>query len=273
MALNVSTNVPSLNAQRHLANSTNLLNRSLERLSSGLRINSAADDAAGLAIADRLRADVRIAIQAIRNASDGVSAIAIGEKALGEVGNVLTRLSELASQSASGTVSNSQRSALQEEFTALVSEIDRISNVTEFNGVKLLSGGTTVALQVGLDGSSNSRISFSTVDGTSSGIGLNSVAISTAEAAQSALGSLSSAIATVAGRRGTLGSVESRLNTAIANLRVARENFAAAESRIRDADVAEESANLTRTTILQQAGVAILAQANQQPALALSLLR
>ena len=273
MALNVNTNIPSLNAQRHLANSTLSLNRSLERLSSGLRINSASDDAAGLAIADRLRSDVRIATQAIRNASDGISAIAIGEKAIGKSGEILTRLNELASQAASGLVADSQRSAIQEEFTALVSEIDRISSTTTFNGVSLLSAGTTVSLQVGIDGSSNSRIAFTTIDGTSSGIGLSGVAVSTAAAAQSALGSITLAIANVASRRGSLGSVESRLNTAIANLMVTRENFAAAESRIRDADVAEETANLTRSTILQQAGVAVLAQANQQPSLALTLLR
>jgi flagellin len=249
------------------------LRQAFERLSSGLRINSAADDAAGLAIADKLRADVRVASQAIRNANDGISAVSVGEKALGKVGDILVRLSELASQSASGLVSDTQRSALQAEFTALVSEVDRISNTTTFNGVSLLSAGTTVSLHIGLDGTSNSRISFTTVDGSSSGVGLNNVAVSTAAAAQSALDSITSAIATVAQRRGTLGSVESRLNTAIANLRVARENFAAAESRIRDADVAEETANLTRTTILQQAGVSVLAQANQQPSLALSLLR
>ena len=165
MALNIFTNVPSLNAQRHLETSSSSLNKSLERLSSGLRINSAADDAAGLALADRLRADVRIASQAIRNANDGISAISVGEKALGKVGEILTRLSELASQSATGLVSDTQRSAIQTEFTALVSEADRISVTTSFNGVNLLSGGTTVDLQVGLDGSSNSRISFTTIDG------------------------------------------------------------------------------------------------------------
>jgi flagellin len=273
MALNIFTNVPSLNAQRHLANSTTNLTKSLERLASGLRINAASDDAAGLAIADRLRADVRIASQAIRNANDGVSAISIGEKALGKVGEILTRLSELASQSATGVITDTQRSAISTEFTALVSEVDRISNTTTFNGVNLLSAGTTVDLQVGLDGTTNSRISFSTVDGSSSGVGLTNVAVSTAASAQSALGAIGSAIATVAQRRGTLGAVESRLSTAIQNLRVARENFSAAESRIRDADVAEETAILTRNTILQQAGVAILAQANQQPSLALQLLR
>ncbi|MBM4267824.1 MAG: flagellin FliC [Deltaproteobacteria bacterium] len=273
MALNIFTNVPSLNAQRHLANSTQSLTKSLERLATGLRINAASDDAAGLAIADRLRADVRIASQAIRNANDGVSAISLGEKALGKVGEILTRLSELASQSASGTVTDTQRSAISTEFVALVSEVDRISNTTTFNGVNLLSGGTTVDLQVGIDGTTNSRISFTTVDGSSSGVGLTNVAVSTAASAQSALGAIGSAIATVAQRRGNLGAVESRLSTAIQNLRVARENFAAAESRIRDADIAEETASLTRNTILQQAGVAILAQANQQPSLALQLLR
>jgi flagellin len=273
MSLTIATNVPSLTAQRHLSESGDALKKSLERLSSGLRINSASDDAAGLAIADRLRSDVRIATQAIRNANDGISAISIGEQALGKSGDILARLSELASQSATGTVSDSQRSAIQEEFTALVSEIDRISNTTSFNGVNLLSAGTSVGLQVGLDATSDSRLSFNTVDGSSSGVGLSGVAVSTAAAAQSALGAIGSAIATVASRRGSLGSIESRLNTAIANLRVARENFSAAESRIRDADVAEESANLTRNNILQQAGVSILAQANQQPALALSLLK
>jgi flagellin len=273
MALLVNTNVFSLNAQRHLEESTGSLRTSLERLASGLRINDAYDDAAGLAIADRLGADVRIATQAIRNANDGISALAIGEKALGEATDVLIRLSELSSQAASGTVSNTQRSAIQEEFSALLSEIDRLSNVTSFNGVKLLSAGTTVTVQVGLDGGTNARIEFTTIDGSKSGIGLNTVAASTQAAAQDALGLLSSAIATVAQKRGTLGSYESRLITAISGLRVAVENFGAAESRIRDADVAVETANLTRASILQQAGVAVLAQANQQPSVALSLLR
>jgi flagellin len=273
MSLNVNTNVSSLNAQRHLAETSDTLSKSLERLSSGLRINSAADDAAGLAIADKLRADTRVASQAIRNANDGISAVSVGEQALGQVGDILTRLAELSSQSASGLVSNTQRSAIQNEFTALVSEVDRISNTTTFNGVNLLSSGTTVSLQIGLDGTANSQISFTTIDGSSSGIGLSGLAVSTATAAQSAIGAITSAITNVAQRRGTLGSVESRLNTAISNLRVASENFAAAESRIRDTDVAQETATLTRTQILQQAGVSVLSQANQQPSLALTLLR
>lgn len=273
MALNVFTNVPSINAQRHLDESSAALAKSLERLSSGLRINSAADDAAGLAIAERLRSDVRLASQAIRNANDGISATGIGDKALGEVGNILIRLTELASQSATGLLGVSNRSALQSEFDNLVSEIDRISQTTSFNGINLLSAGTTVSLQVGLDGSANSRIDFSTVDGSASGLGLTAVSISDSDSARSALGLLNSAIAGVVARRGSLGAVESRLNISIANMRVARENFSAAESRIRDADVALETANLTRTSILQQAGVSVLAQANQQPSLALQLLR
>ena len=276
MALFVNTNLSSLNAQRHLSETGESLSTSLERLSSGLRINNAYDDAAGLAIADRLGRDVRVSDQAVRNANDGISALAIGEKALGQVTATITRLSELAQQSATGTVTDTQRSAIQQEFTALLSEIGRISNVTTFNGVQLLSAGTTVSLQVGLDGTSNSQINFTSVDGSVSGIisvSQTSIAASSQSSAQSALGLLTSAIANVAQSRGTLGASESRLLTAIAQLRVASENFSAAEGRIRDADIAAETANLTRSNVLQQAGVAVLAQANQQPALALQLLR
>jgi flagellin len=274
MPLIVNTNTFSLNAQGHLARTGESLRSSLERLSSGLRINDAYDDAAGLAIADRLQRDVRVVAQGIRNAGDGLSSLAIGEKALGEVNATLIRLTELAQQSATGTVTDTQRSAIQAEFSQLLSEISRISNTTVFNGVRLLSAGTTVAVQVGLDGTSNSQISFTSVDGSLSGIlaGQTAISVSNAGSAQSALGTLTSAIASVVQTRGTLGAFESRLITAIQNLRVAKENFAAAESRIRDADIAEETANLTRATILQQAGVAVLAQANQQPALALQLL-
>ena len=276
MALTVNTNLLSLNAQRHLEETGGSLRTSLERLSSGLRINDAYDDAAGLAIADKLGRDVRVINQAIRNANDGLSALAIGEKALGQVNATVTRLSELASQAASGTVTDTQRSAVQEEFTALLSEIARISNVTTFNGVNLLSAGTTVVLQVGLDGTTNSQITFNSIDGSISGIlsvDQSGIAASSQGSAQSALGLLTSAIATVANKRGTLGAAESRLLTAIGQLRVASENFSAAESRIRDTDVAAETANLTRANILQQAGVAVIAQANQQPQLALQLLR
>ncbi len=274
MALFVNTNLASLNAQRHLDQSSGAVSQSLERLSSGVRINNAYDDAAGLAIADKLNRDVRVINQAIRNANDGLSALAIGDKALGTITDVVTRASELASEAATGTISDTQRSSIQNEFTALLSEIDRLSTVTTFNGVQLLSPTQTLAIQVGLDGGTNSQVSFSTADGSTSALGITNtgLAVSTQASAQSALGLLTSAIATIAQSRGKLGAYESRLLTAISGLQVASENFSAAQSRIRDADVAAETANLTRAQVLQQAGVAILAQANQQPQLALKLL-
>jgi flagellin len=275
MALFVNTNLASLNAQRNLAGTSSLVSTSLERLSSGLRINNAYDDSAGLAIADKLARDVRVVNQAIRNANDGLSALAIGDKALGTITDIVTRASELASESATGTVSDAQRSSIQNEFAALLSEIDRISSVTTFNGVQLLSPTQTLTIQVGLDGSTASQISFSTADGSTSALGLTNtgVAVSTQASAQAALGLLTSAIASIAQSRGKLGAYESRLLTAISSLQVASENYSAAESRIRDTDVAAETANLTRGQVLQQAGVAVLAQANQQPQLALKLLQ
>lgn len=275
MALFVNTNLSSINAQRHLEETGSGLSSALERLSSGVRINNAYDDAAGLAIADKLNRDVRVIGQSVRNANDGLSALAIAEKSLGTVGSTITRLSELAQQSANGTITDVQRSAINAEFGQLVSEITRISTTTSFNGVQLLSAGATVGVQIGLDGSSDSRIEFQTVDGSLSGIfaGQTGISVDTADNAQSALGTLTSAIGSIAQTRGTLGAFESRLLSAITNLRVAKENFSAAEGRIRDTDVAEETAKLTKGNILQQAGVAILAQANQQPNLALRLLQ
>jgi flagellin len=286
MGLSLGSNIASLQAQRKLAQSTQQLGGSYEKLSSGQRINRASDDAAGLAIADALKADQRIAGVAIRNANDGISTIAIADSALSEIGNVLSRLAELSEQSANGVFSTTQRSALQNEFTALASEIERIAVTTTFNGVALLSGGSQLTLQVGFNSGSTSQISFSGVQGTLASLGLaqaNSSALSFSisgitisegqTSSRSALDSVRAAISSLATTRGTLGAVESRLNVAINNIAVARENFAAAESRIRDVDVASEAAELTRLGILQQAGASILAQANQQPSLALSLLR
>ncbi len=285
MALTLNTNLAALNAQRRLSGSTGALRQSFERLSSGLRIVRARDDAAGLAIADSLRADARIASVAIRNANDGISLIAIADGALDQMSSVLTRMAELAEQSANGTLGTEQRSALSQEFVALGSEIQRIADTTEFNGIGLLSGGASVALQVGFDSSSNSQITFNGVDGTLSAIGLSdsgnalSFSLNAAGdnlvaqvAARSALDAVKLAITSLTSNRGTLGAAESRLSVTLTNLAVARENFKAAESQIRDVDVAEEAANLTRLNILQQAGAAVLAQANQQPSLALSLL-
>ena len=236
-------------------------------------------------MAENLKADSKVATEAIRNANDGVSVISIADLAIEQVTNVLSRLSELAEQSANGVYDTTQRSALQNEFSALTSEIERIAVRTEFNGLKLLSGTSEVCFQVGFDGTSTSRVSYTGVEATLASLGLanpNSSAVrysiiaDTSENSQSAarvaLDAIKFAIASVTAARGTLGAAESRLEVTISNLEVAKENFAAAESRIRDVDVASEAAELSRLNILQQAGSAVLAQANQQPQLALQLL-
>ena len=286
MTINIRTNVASLTAQNNLGKVTNGLNTAYERLSSGLRINKASDDAAGLSIAESLKADAAIANVAIRNASDGISIISIADQAIGQIGNTLSRLAELAQQSANGVYANSQRSALNNEFQALQSEIERIAFTTEFNGLRLLSGAGEVIFQVGFKGNSLSRVSYTGVAATLESLGLAGIGssiptfsiISTTDiesqsAARLALDAINIAITSVTRNRGTLGAAESRLNVTIQNLQVARENFKAAESRIRDVDVAVESAELTRLNVLQQAGAAVLAQANNQPQLALQLLR
>ncbi len=285
MSINIRTNIPSLAAQRNLGESSQRLNTAFERLSSGLRINRAADDAAGLAIAESLKADAKIASVAIRNANDGISIIAIADQAIAQIGNVLSRLAELAQQSANGVYANTQRSALNNEFQALTSEIERIAHTTTFNGLKLLSGGGEVIFQVGFDGGSSSQVSYRGVAATLESLGLASQGssvgtysiiaesdVASQSAARAALDAINAAISSVNRNRGSLGAAESRLNVTIKNLQVARENFMAAESRIRDADVAAEAAELTRLSILQQAGAAVLAQANQQPQLALQLI-
>lgn len=285
MSLTIGNNIVSLQAQRKLGQATDGLSGVYERLSSGQRINKAADDAAGLAIADSLRAQQKVASVAIRNANDGISTIAIADGALAEIGGVLSRLGELAEQSANGVFSSTQRSALQNEFSALGSEIERIAMTTQFNGVKLLSGNSSMALQVGFDSASTSQIQITNVQATLASLGLaqtntsaltfsiSGASISEGQSAsRTALDAINGAISSLSSTRGNLGAAESRLRVAINNLSVARENFASAESRIRDADVAADAAELTRLNILQQAGSAVLAQANQQPGIALSLL-
>ncbi len=285
MAINIRTNIPSLAAQRNLDQSTSGLTASYERLSSGLRINKAKDDAAGLSIAEALKADARVASVGIRNANDGISIINIADQAIGQIGNTLSRLAELAQQSANGVYANVQRSALNNEFQALMSEIERIAYTTEFNGLKLLSGGGQVVFQVGFKGDSLSQVSYNGVAATLSALGLAGSSssaplysiiaatdVESQSAARMALDAINQAISSCNRNRGTLGAAESRLDVTIRNLQVARENFMAAESRIRDVDVAAEAAELTRLGILQQAGSAILAQANAQPQLALQLL-
>jgi flagellin len=285
MAINIRTNLPALGAQRNLDAASNKLNTSYQRLSSGLRINRASDDAAGLAIAENLKANSSTATVAIRNANDGISVITIADQAAGQITNVLNRMAELATQSSNGVLDNVQRSALQNEFTALNSEIERIAVTTKFNGLNLLDGQQDITFQIGFDGQSTAQLTYGAVDVRLQGMGLANVGESASaysiigsteveaqSAARVALDAIQLALTSVNQKRGTLGALESRLEVTINNLTVARENFKAAESRIRDVDVATEAAELTRLNILQQAGASVLAQANQSPQLALQLL-
>jgi flagellin len=277
MALIINTNLASLNAQRNLAVNREAMDKSVERLSSGLRINVAADDAAGLSISERLRAFTRGINQAVRNAQDGISLTQTAEGSLGQIGRILTRMRELATQSATATIDGTARAALDAEYQQLRTEIDRIVNVTEFGGVRLINGDLSagVAMQVGFRATTDDRISVAIPTTTAIAIGIIGAATSIAAVAnaQSAIVAVDSAIVTVAGRRGDLGALQNRLGTTIANLRVAAENFTAADSRIRDADFAAETALFTRNQILSQAATAILAQANIIPRDALTLLR
>ena len=279
MALTINTNISSLNAQRNLSVTQGQLNKSLQRLSSGLRINTAADDAAGLAISENMRGQIRSMNQSVRNANDGVSLIQTAEGSLNETSNILIRMRELASQSATGTVGSTERGYIQDEFTKLTSEIDRIANATEFNGTKLLDGslsaGTGMTFQIGARNvAANDRISMTVKSAKATDIGIDSaVKVDTQTNAQAALDKIDAAIKNVSSLRGGLGATQNRLQSTINNLQVAIENTSAAESRIRDVDVASETASMTRANILTQAGTAILAQANQSPQAALQLLR
>jgi flagellin len=262
MALTINTNVASLNAQRNLGTTQYSLSKSMERLSSGMRINSAADDAAGLAISVGMNAQVKSMNQAIRNANDGVSLAQTAEGTLSETTNILTRMRELAMQSATGTINDTQRLSIENEFKQLSSEIDRISGT-----------GGSVSFQIGTNNGATDTISLVTTAGTVSALGILSTTVSTQAGSQSALGAIDTALASVSTLRGTLGAVQNRLQSTINNLQVGVENTSAALSRIRDVDVAAETANMTRASILVQAGVSILAQANASPQAALKLLQ
>ena len=274
MGLRVNTNVASMNAQRNLANSTTSLGGNYSRLSSGLRIATAADDAAGLGISERMRSDIRSFGVASRNAQDGISMVQTAEGALNEVSDLLGRMRELSMQSANGTLSDDDRATLDNEFQQVVSEIDRIAETTEFNGVKLLDGTNgDIAIQVGIGATTADQINVSATDASSSTLGITTGgSISTASTAQDMLSDIDDAIDAVNTTRGTLGAQQNRLGSTLRSLANVRENTSAAESRIRDVDVAMETADLTRNSILQQAATSVLAQANQQPQLALSLL-
>jgi flagellin len=279
MGLRIATNVSSLTSQRHLINTRRLLDRSLERLSSGYRINKAGDDAAGLAISEKLRAKTRGLIQAQRNASDGISLIQVAEGGLEEIQNILVRLRELGVQAASDTIGSQERRYLNEEYQSLKEEVDRIANVTEFNGTVLLDGtGGTLDFQVntgGLNLLGVDRISFNAFksDVNSDKLGLEELSIDTKVNAQRSLAIIDTAIEDVSSIRGELGAIDNRLTSTIRNLSVSIENLTAANSRIKDVDVAIETSELTRNNILMQAGTSVLQQANSIPKMALTLLQ
>ena len=285
MAVRIFNNIPSLNAQRILGINSNRLAQSVERISSGIRINRGADDAAGLAISEALRSDIRALRQAVRNANDGVSLINVTEGALNESSGILIRLRELASQAATGTVGSTERQTIQLEFSALRDEVDRIAQTTEFNGQKLVDGSLAssvtstshILIQVGIDNTSYSRINLNEEVNltamTSTGLDIHQLSVTSAAAALTALEQMNTSIGLITQGRGKIGAVQNRLIRTISNISITVENMSAAESAIRDADIAEEVALLTRNQILVQAATAMVGQANLIPQSVLQLLQ
>ena len=284
MPVRIFNNIASLNAQRILGTNNDRLATSVERISSGIRINRGADDAAGLAISEALRSDIRGLRQAVRNANDGISLINVAEGALNEQSSILIRLRELASQAATGTVGSTERATIQLEFSSLRNEIDRIAATTQFNGQGLVDGSLSsstasasqVLIQVGIDSGSNSRINLNTeiaLDAvTSTSLGIDTLSVTAAAEALTTLDTINTAISTVTQGRGKVGAVQNRLTRSVGNLSVSIENLQAAESSIRDADIAEEIATLTRNQILVQSSTAMVGQANLIPQSILQLL-
>lgn len=282
MAIVINTNIASLNAQRNLNHTQSMLQKSLQRLSSGMRVNSAKDDAAGMFSIERMTADVRGLNQASRNAADGISLGQTAEGALAQISSNLQRMRELAVQSANGTVEN--REGLQAEADQLTQEISRIVQTTEFQGQKLLNGTSSggITFQVGQDGNANAQISVKGADLTATGsfgvynsslTATGTINISTQGNASGALSTIDTAIDTVSKKRADFGAVQNRFEAVISNLQNYGENLTAARSRIQDADFASETANMTKAQILQQAGVAMVSQANSLPQMALALLQ
>ena len=271
----INHNISSLNAWRNLENTNNAMQKSLEKLSSGYRINKAADDAAGLAISEKMRAQISGLDVAKRNAQDGISLIQTAEGAMNETSAILQRMRELAVQASNGTLTDGDRDQIQKEVDQLGSELDHIANSTTFNGVNLLnSSASTVTLAIGSSATSSDLLTVSLVDVTATSlVGGSTVAVDSATAAQTAVSTIDAAINVVSGNRADFGAIQNRLEHTIANLGTASENLSAAESRVRDVDMALEMANFTKNQILLQAGTAMLAQANQVPQTVLQLLR
>ena len=278
--ISVLTNVTSLNAQRNLASTQAALATSVGRLSSGMRINTASDDAAGLGISENLSANIKSLAQAQRNANDGISMSQVAEGSMNDMQGIVSRMRELSVQSSNSTLGSTERGYIQTEFSQLSSEIDRISKVTDFNGQKLLDGSASTGLtfQIGIQNTTNDRLAMSITKLDTSTLGsttlhISAASLSTATNAQLAIGTFDKAIQQLSQARAKVGATQNRMTVTVSNLAVAQENLTAANSRIRDVDVASESANLTKAQILSQAGLAVLSQANQIPQAALSLLR
>ena len=276
MGLRINTNVTSLAAQRTLGNNNADKAKTLGKLSSGTRIVRSADDAAGLAISEKLKAQVRSTNQAERNANDGISMIQTAEGGLNEISNILIRLRELSIQSASDTVGDTERKFTDLEYQNLKQEVERISQVTEFNGKKLLNGaGDSYDFQIGINNDEfQDRISFDTqlLNSSIDNLGVSGLSVSSKESAQEGLASIDAAIQTVSGQRAELGAKQNRLTSTIQNLQVSSENLSAANSRIRDTDYAAETAKKTKLDILTNAGTSVLAQSNAQGQAALNLI-
>lgn len=280
MTISILTNTASLAAQRNLNTTQAALASSIGRLSSGMRINTASDDSAGLGISENLKSDLRSLGQAQRNANDGISMTQVAEGSMNEMSGLVTRMRELAVQSANASLGGTERGYIQTEFKELRNEINRISAVTEYNGQKLVDGSasTGLAFQIGMHNSANDRIALSITKLTTSTLGsaslhIASATLSTVTGSRNALAVFDKAIDQLSTARSKVGAVQNRMQVTVSNLAVAQENLASANSRIRDVDVASESAALTKSQILSQAGLAVLGQANQLPQAALSLLR
>jgi flagellin len=274
MALVIQTNISSMESQKNLLVNQSALTKSFNRLSSGYRINSAADDAAGLGISESMKSQIRSYTVAERNANDGISMAQTAEGALGEMHNILGRMRELAMQSANGSMTSQDRSYVQTEFSQLQAEMGRIQDSAKFNGKELVSpSATVITFQVGLDNTASDAISV-TFGGLSLSSIMNSAAVSGATSSQalSALSVIDTAISSVSNARSNFGAAMNRLEAATSNIQTMRLNISAANSRIRDVDVAEETARMSKNQVLSQAGISILAQANQLPQLASQLL-
>ena len=274
MGLRINTNVGAINAHRNLVSNNDSLSKSLEKLSSGFRINKASDDAAGLAISEKMRGQINGINQSMQNAQDAISMLNTAEGALNETGAILQRMRTLTVQGASDTLAASDRANIKLELDQLSSEMDRISTNTEFNKTSLLAGGsiqTGLNIQIGANAGQGMTVTINKMDSTC--LSVNAVAVDTAANACTSLGSIDAAIASVSTERAKIGAYVNRLEHTIANLGVSSENLQAAESRIRDLDMAQEVSTMTRNQILTQSGTAMLSQANQAPQSVLSLLR